>query len=131
MLAMVLAWLALLNAQEANSVAPSAPQREMVRTYDFDHASRCMGNMIGFRNVMLKCVVGADDRLGECELVSDSDAARRHRRVFFCMAGAVRVRYADGASAAGEEVRFIVNGNGMSTEREFEAARRAAEADAP
>lgn len=93
---------------------------------DREAAGRCMGSMVGFRNVPVRCVVGSDGRLGQCEVQTTDDRVRRYQRVFSCMAAAMTVINNDGSSAEGESVAFRLNGRSLYLEPEA-----ATDADAP
>ena len=82
----------------------------LIQTVNQAAVSRCMGYMVGFRNVPLRCVVGADGSLGECEVQSTNRAVLRYSRVYRCMASNVRVALPDGTPPVGRSVAFRVHG---------------------
>ncbi len=105
MLALILAGLLLSARQDA----PADAER-LVQVVDQPRVARCMGQMVGFSNVPLRCVVQADATMGECEVLSTNRAALQYSRVFRCMASNVRVYDPDGTPAVGRSVAIRVHG---------------------
>ena len=112
-LLLVIAGLLMSSSQTAPTNAPSG---EMVQTVDHAATARCMRDMVGFRNVPLRCVVGADGRLGECEVRTNNRAVLRYSRVYRCMASNVRVTLPDGSVPVGRSVGFRIHGSSFLSE---------------
>lgn len=107
MLALILAGL-LLSARQ--DVPTDTVRVILSRVVDEPRVARCMGQMVGFSNVPIRCVVQADATLSECEVLSDDLTVLRYSRVYRCMASHVRVYNADSAPAVGRSVALHVNG---------------------
>ena len=105
MLVLILTGLILAGRQDA-----AADTGRLVQIVDEPRVARCMGSMVGFSNVPLRCVVNADATLGNCEVLSTNRTALRYSRVFRCMASNVRVYNEDGSPAVGRSVATRING---------------------
>ena len=88
----------------------------LIQTVNHAATARCMGDMVGVRNVPLRCVVGADGRLGECEVRTTNRAVLRYSRVYRCMASNVRVTHPDGTPPVGRSVAFRIHGSSFLSE---------------
>ena len=116
-LLLLIAGLLMSSGQVATpGSAPSQPTRELVQTVDHAATARCMGNMVGFRNVPLRCVIGADGTLGDCEVGSTNRTVLRYSRVYRCMASNVRVTLPDGTVPVGRSVAFRIHGSSFLSE---------------
>ena len=101
----------VMGVQEpAATAAAEAPAPELTRIVDAPAAVRCMGGLVGFSNVPVRCTVAADGSMRQCELLTENRAILRYRRRFECMAAATRVYRPDGTPAVGEVVRVNLNG---------------------
>lgn len=123
-LLLLIAGLLMSSGQEAATASPGAGappvtvrQGGMIRsdgliqTVDAGGTARCMGAMVGFLNVPLRCIVGADGRLTDCEVGTTNRAALRYTRVFRCMASHVRVFEPSGTIPVGRSVAFRIHGS--------------------
>ena len=111
---LILTGLLLSAGAQSETPDPAQPGLfPLVQTVDDRAASNCMGAMVGFRNVPLRCVVGTDGSLEQCEVLSTNRTVRRYDRVYRCMAAAVTVAYADGTPAVGRSVAFRINGRSI------------------
>lgn len=108
MLALILAGLLLSARQDAPVDAA-----QLIQVIDEPRVSRCMGEMIGFSNVPLRCVVQTDATMGECEVRTTNRAALRYSRVFRCMASHVRAYNPDGSPAVDRTVDTRIHGRSI------------------
>lgn len=106
MLVLILTGLILAGRQDA-APAETGP---LVQVVDEPRVARCLGQMIGFSNVPIRCTVGSDAALGDCEVLSTNRTVLRYSRVFRCIASNVRVYNEDGSPAVGRSVTTRVNG---------------------
>lgn len=106
MLALIITGLLLAGRQDA--AQPDTGR--LIQVVDEPRVARCMGQMIGFSNVPLRCTVNADATMGDCEILSSNRTVLRYSRVFRCMASNVRVYNEDGSPAVGRSVTTRVNG---------------------
>lgn len=100
----------MLLTQGDQSAAPVQDTRPLVQTLNEPGAARCLGSMVGFRNVPLRCVVGPDGALEQCEVLSSNRTVLRYSRVYLCMASQTRVTYRDGTPAVGRSIAVRING---------------------
>ena len=110
------------GSQAANR-PPLREQAPLTRSFDDYAAGRCMGSMVGFRNVRVDCVTDAQGRPAQCRVDSENPRVLRYQRVFDCMAGTVTYTEADGSPAVGEQVRITFNGNSWFTQERRAADR--------
>ncbi len=123
-LLLLIAGLLMSSGQETATASPEADARPttvrhggvvrsdgLVQTVDAAGTARCMGEMVGFRNVPLRCVVGTDARLTDCEVRTTNRAALRYTRVFRCMASNVRVFEPGGTIPVGRSVAVRIHGS--------------------
>ncbi len=94
-------------------LVPSVSETSLTRVVDERAAGRCLGDLVGARNVPLRCTSGADGALGQCEILSSNRTVLRYTRTFQCMASHVRVQYPDGTPAVGQTVRIKLNGRSI------------------
>ncbi|ADL00630.1 hypothetical protein [Brevundimonas subvibrioides] len=83
---------------------------ELTRDINSAELTRCMGNMVGFRNIRVTCVVGPDGVPEQCQVVSTNPTVLRYRSRFECMGRAMRITMPDGSSAAGRRFSFRLQG---------------------
>ncbi len=74
-------------------------------------AGQCLGSRVGFRNLRLNCVIGADGTLEQCQATTQDPRVLRLSPVFNCIAGTVTVTNADGSPAIDRAVTFGLNRN--------------------
>ena len=89
---------------------PPSEAPRLIQTIDQTALRRCRGNLVGFSNIPLQCMVGEDGSVRQCELMTDNRDVLRLKSRFDCMAAAVRVHDETGAPAVGRSVRFRLNG---------------------
>ena len=100
----------------ALAAASSAQEPPLTRAVDTQAYMRCVGPMVGFRNVGVRCVVGPDGRLEACRVLSNDRRVLRYRRRFECMAGTVTVTLPDGSPAVGRSVQLNLNASSIFSE---------------
>lgn len=101
----------VIGLQDPAAASPvEAPAPELTRIVDARAAARCMGGLVGFSNVPVRCTVASDGSMRQCELPTENRSILRYRRRFECMAAATRVYGPDGAPAVGAVVRVDLNG---------------------
>ncbi|WP_374514728.1 hypothetical protein [Brevundimonas sp.] len=101
----------VIGFQDAAATPPAeGPAPQLTRIVDARAAARCMGGLVGFSNVPVRCTVASDGSMRQCELLTENRSILRYRRRFECMAAATRVYGADGAPAVGAVVRVDLNG---------------------
>jgi hypothetical protein len=107
----------LLFAALLGSGPQDGPQTEaadsprLTRVADPDAVGRCMGALVGFSNVGLRCTVASDGTLRQCEILTANPRVLRYRDRFECMAAATRVYEADGSPATGRVVQLVFHGS--------------------
>ena len=92
--------LSLASAGQADNAEP----QELQRKVDDAAYERCAGGLVGFRNVSVQCIVGANGTLEQCEVQSTNRSVLRYRERFQCMASAVTMTHPDGTPAVGTSV---------------------------
>ena len=101
---------AFLQTTPGDQTPPPQDGGRLTRSVDERAASRCRGSLYGFSNVQVRCAVGADGSLEQCEVLSENPDVIRRRDRFICMAEAVTVHDATGAPVAGRFVTITFHG---------------------
>lgn len=115
--------LSSVGAQDRDD--PTAPEFAplVVQTMDQRAVGRCLGDMVGFSNVRLQCVIDERATPARCVLINPTRATQRYERVFQCMASKMRVTHEDGSSAAGLVFEVSLDGKGVLSDDEYQRLR--------
>ncbi|GAA0643297.1 hypothetical protein [Brevundimonas lenta] len=120
----IIAALAVLAAPAWQDDA--VPERSVqVRTVDEVAAGRCLNGLVGIRGVQMRCVVDAQGRPSDCEILNPSPAITRRASVFRCMASKMQATYEDGTPAEGQTVFLNLGGRTYLSSEELRRDREA------
>lgn len=100
----------LVSGPQDGPQAEAAETPRLTRVAEPGAVSRCMGALVGFSNVRVRCTVASDATMRQCAILTANPRVLRYRERFECMAAATRVYEADGSPATGRVVQLTLHG---------------------